>query len=61
MKDKALLVVAAIAMSALAWAFWHYSAEDGFEILTIIVLIVFAGDNYQLRKKLKAKDSSTLH
>lgn len=42
-------------MAALAWAFWHFLGDSGFNALTIMVLIALTADNIRLRRQLHAK------
>ena len=57
MKDRFALIAAATVFSILAWVFWHYLGNDAFDVLMLIFIIVFAADNYQLRKKIKKNRS----
>ncbi|MCP4118721.1 MAG: hypothetical protein GY737_25665 [Desulfobacteraceae bacterium] len=59
MKDRCALIAAAAVFSILAWVFWHYLGDDAFDVLMFIFLIVLAVDNYQLRKKIKSKNSDS--
>lgn len=62
MNDRVLLIVAALASSLAAWAFWHYLDQDAFDVLLIAALICSIGDNWRLRRALRrsGKEDSTL-
>lgn len=53
MKDRVLLVLAAIVFSGLVWSFWHFLGDQAFVALPTIVMIIFAIDNHRLRQKLR--------
>lgn len=55
MKDRFALIVIALIVSALSWAFWHYLGADAFNVFTLVLLVVLTGENYQLRKKLRTR------
>jgi len=39
--------------SALSWAFWYYTGEHGFQIITAAVLITLVFDNRRMRKQIE--------
>ena len=51
-KDSFWLLFWGIVASLGAWAFWHYSGDYGFMILTVAAFISLIFDNRRLRKKL---------
>ena len=53
MKDRIALLAAAVLCALLSWAFWHYLGNDAFTVLPTVGLVVFAFDNYRLRRKLR--------
>jgi len=53
MKDSLLLLITALAVALVAWAFWHFSGVDGFAILNLLALLLLAADNLRLRRQLK--------
>lgn len=57
MKDSALLLICGLGMSVLAWAILHYLDKDAFTVITSVVMISLAVDNYRLRRTL-AKNRS---
>ncbi|KRE88641.1 hypothetical protein ASG87_08660 [Frateuria sp. Soil773] len=55
-KDEALLLAAALVVSALAWAFWHYlGVEWATLVLLVIVLASLILDNRRLRRQLRER------
>ncbi len=52
-KDSFWLLFWGFVASALAWAFWYYAGEHGFQIMTIAVWISLIFDNRRMRAKLK--------
>lgn len=55
MKDSAHLLLAGLVFSVAAWAIWHFTAEDGFEIISTLALIAVIADNFRLRRALRDK------
>lgn len=53
MNDRALLILAALASSFAAWAFWHYLGQDAFDVLLMMALLCSIGDNWRLRRALR--------
>ena len=53
MKDALLLLVTGIAVSLVAWAFWHYLGNDAFGVLNTIFLVSAVVDNFRLRRQLR--------
>ncbi len=51
--DNFWLLFWGIIMSFLAWLFWHYTGENGFQILLFILVWSLIFDNRKLRKRLK--------
>lgn len=51
--DRLFLVVAAGIAGILAWLFWTTLKKDALTVLSILVTLVLALDNYRLRKQLK--------
>ena len=54
LKDGASLLLAAALVATGAWAFWHYLGEEAGPVFGLIMLLVFAIDNYRLRRRLRA-------
>jgi hypothetical protein len=52
MKDSVFLVVAAVACSSGAWAFWHYLGSDALTSLLILALVSVIADNIRLRRQI---------
>lgn len=52
-KDNLSLLLWALICSGSAWAYWHFSGEYGFAVLTIVALLGLVADNYRLRKLLR--------
>jgi uncharacterized membrane-anchored protein len=59
MMDKLILVLVAILVSACAWFFWHEAQAEGFNIITLVAILVLGADNYRLRKTIKSLDETT--
>jgi hypothetical protein len=57
MKDGFALLAVGLVVSILAWIFWSSLGNYGFDVLALIAMLGLAGDNYQLRKKVKEKNS----
>lgn len=53
MKDRALLLIAAVVMAGASWAFWHLLGDDAFIIFSCLMLLCLAFDNVSLRRKLR--------
>lgn len=53
MKDRIPLVLAALASSLAAWAFWHFLGRDAFDVLVMIALVCTIADNWRLRRVLR--------
>jgi hypothetical protein len=58
MKDSFFLITAAVVASGLAWVFWHFMGNDGFEVISAIALVALTADNIRLRRQLRARQSS---
>ena len=58
MTDNLALIAAAVAFSAVAWAFWHFTGGDGFNVLSLVALVVVAADNLRLRRLLRKTRAS---
>lgn len=54
MKDRILLILAALGCSLAAWAFWHYMDQDALEVLVLVALIAAIADNWRLRRALRS-------
>ena len=61
MKDKLILVVVAALVAVGAWFFWHEAQSEGFNIISIIAIVVLGADNYRLRKANRLLRSSASH
>ncbi|MEF3075878.1 hypothetical protein V2P20_12655 [Methylobacter sp. Wu1] len=59
MMDKLILVLVAILVSAGAWFFWHEAQTEGFNIITLVTILVLGTDNYRLRKTIKSLGETT--
>ncbi|WP_455920846.1 hypothetical protein [Pseudomonas putida] len=53
MKDSLLLLITAVVVSFLAWAFWGHMGQEGFVLLNCVVIVSLMADNYRLRRQLK--------
>jgi hypothetical protein len=53
MKDRLLLILAALVMAAVAWSFWHYLGQDAWPVLLLLALVSVIADNYRLRRTLR--------
>lgn len=53
MKDDLLLIITATVVSLLAWVFWRFLGQDGFTVISTILLLSLFLDNIRLRRKLK--------
>ena len=53
MKDSLLLLITALAVALVSWAYWHFSALVCFAILILLALLLLASDNLRLRRRLK--------
>jgi len=51
--DSFWLIFWGLIASASAWAFWRYTGEHGFQIITGAVLISLIVDNRRMRKQIK--------
>lgn len=58
MKDQIQLLVVAVLAALASWAFWHYLGEASFTVFSTIAILVLAGDNMRLRRKLKANQQN---
>ena len=56
MKDSALLVLAATGVAVLAWVFWHFLGDSGFNVISAVALVALTADNIRLRRQLRAKE-----
>jgi hypothetical protein len=54
MKDSILLLLTALLCSLAAWAFWHFLGSDAITVFSTLMLICVVGDNFRLRRKLRA-------
>ena len=57
--DKLYLIIAALLASVGAWFFWHTAQSDGFNIISLIAIVLLGADNYRLRKTIKSAKSSS--
>lgn len=55
MKDRLLLVIAAVVFATGAWAFWHFLSDDAFAAITLVALVGVVADNHRLRRKLRER------
>jgi hypothetical protein len=55
MKDAFHLMITGAALSVIAWALWHYGAQDAFGSISTITLIGVVADNVRLRRALRTK------
>ena len=55
MKDRWLLLLAAIVASLFAWGFWHYLGANAMDVLSLVLFVTIAVDNVRLRRLLKAR------
>lgn len=53
MKDRVALLITAIAMSALAWLYWHLTGKYAVGLLMPFLLVVLTVDNFRLRRQLR--------
>ena len=58
--DSFWLIFWGIIASASAWAFWHYTGEHGFQIITGAVLISLIVDNRRMRKQTKNMNNKVM-
>lgn len=56
MKDSLLLLVTGAGVSLAAWAFWHYLGNDAFGVLSTVILVAVAADNFRLRRELRKRN-----
>lgn len=54
LKERAWLLLAAAAVATSAWVFWHHQGEHASSALGVVMLLVFAIDNYRLRRRVRA-------
>lgn len=59
MKDKVILLITGIVVSALALLFWKYAGEYGFLIFYFSLIFGLITDNARLRKKIRELQSSS--
>jgi hypothetical protein len=55
MKDRALLLIAAVVMAGASWAFWHFLGDNAFTTFSCLMLLCLAFDNVSLRRKLRSR------
>jgi len=55
MKDSILLLLTALLVAVVSWAFWHFAGADGFAVLNLLALVALAADNLRLRRRLKRR------
>lgn len=55
MKDSIALLISATGMAAVAWAFWYFLGDAGFNAIVILALIALTADNFRLRRQLRGK------
>lgn len=53
MKDSIALLVTAVVVAALSWAFWRYAGQDAFWIFSSAVMAGLCIDNMRLRRLLR--------
>jgi uncharacterized membrane protein YqjE len=53
MKDAVFLLLVALFVALVSWAFWHYMGGNAVQVLAMLALISLATDNYRLRRQLK--------
>jgi hypothetical protein len=58
MKDVAALLLASAIVCALAWAFWNYLGDDGFTVISTMVIIALLADNARLRNRIRASQDA---
>jgi len=58
MRDRILLIVGALAGSALAWSFWHYLGQEALNAMLLLALVSVIADNWRLRRALRQKDAA---
>jgi hypothetical protein len=45
-----MLLVAGVAVSGVAWGFWHYLGRDAMDVMSTLAIVLLAGDNVRLRR-----------
>lgn len=50
MKDRLMLLVAGVVVSAAAWGFWHFLGPHALDVFTAVVIVLLAVDNMRLRR-----------
>jgi hypothetical protein len=58
MKDRLIVLAMGLALSMIAWAFWHYLGKDAFSVLPTVTLIIVLADNVRLRRELRNSASA---
>jgi len=53
MKDDLLLLITALIVAQIAWAFWHFLGESAFSVVSTLALLILTVDNFRLRRKLR--------
>ena len=53
MRDSLVLLLTAIVVSGIAWAFWRFTGEDGFTLVLALMLLMCTVDNARLRRRLR--------
>ncbi len=53
MSDSIILLIAAAIVALAAWGFWRYLGMDAFQVLSTVMVVVFAVDNLRLRRELR--------
>lgn len=54
MRDGIYLMASAIALATIGWVFWHFTGDNGFEIISTVALLVIGADNIRLRRLLRS-------
>jgi len=58
MKDSIILLITAVFMAAVAWAFWSFLGANAFDVLCLLALVTLGFDNIRLRKALRNRTSA---
>lgn len=54
MKEELLLLLVAIIVATLSWAFWRFLADDAMAVLSSLILVSLLVDNIRLRRKMRS-------
>lgn len=46
------LPIAAAVIALAAWGFWHYLGQEAIHVLSAVMIVLLAGDNFRIKREL---------